>query len=150
MTGRRGAPDERADREENVKHLEMIQSIITRLGGNSFLIKGWCLTVAAATYGFAVNRVDWRITLIGLAVVATFWSLDAYFLRQERLFRHLYNHVRRSWVAVPRFSMNLQPFLGFHTVQRWKVFFSVTLVLFYGSLVVVGIVVSILAHQFRP
>ena len=40
------------ERQENVKHLELIQAIITRLASNSFFIKGWALTVAAATFGF--------------------------------------------------------------------------------------------------
>ena len=31
-----------------IKHLEMLQGVINRLGHNSFLIKGWSLTIIAA------------------------------------------------------------------------------------------------------
>ena len=31
-----------------VKHLELIQAVITRLANNSFLMKGWALTVTGA------------------------------------------------------------------------------------------------------
>ncbi len=37
--------------DSHVKHLEMIQSVVARLGNNAFLIKGWAITVAAAFVG---------------------------------------------------------------------------------------------------
>ena len=42
--------------------------------------------------------------------VFMFWALDAYFLRQERLFRKLYEHVRGAKGEQADFSMNTQPF----------------------------------------
>jgi hypothetical protein len=62
---------------------------------DSFLMKGWALTVAGAFYGFAVKGTAWQVAAIGLMPVVVFWGLDAYFLRQERLFRGLYDQVRR-------------------------------------------------------
>ena len=44
--------------EARIKHLEFIQSVITRMATNSFLAKGWALTVAGALYGFAVNHLN--------------------------------------------------------------------------------------------
>lgn len=129
--------EEEIARQENVKHLEWIQAIINRLASNSFNIKAWCLTVAAAAYGIAVNRVDWRLSAIGLFVVAAFWFLDSYFLRQERLFRLLYDHVRSDARAVPRFSMHTTRFQP--RVSRWAAFFSTTLLSFYGMLVILGV-----------
>ncbi|MEJ3652527.1 hypothetical protein WEH80_06035 [Actinomycetes bacterium KLBMP 9759] len=134
-------------RSENVKHLELIQSVVTRLATNSFLIKGWTLTVSAAAFGFAVNRIDWKLATAGALVVLGFWVLDGYYLRQERLFRHMYNHVRRN-IAVDsneRFSMNLSPYVGFDTVRRMRVFFSVTLVVFYPLLILVGVAIAVVA-----
>jgi hypothetical protein len=32
--------------ERRVKHLEMIQAVVARLGNNAFLIKGWSITGA--------------------------------------------------------------------------------------------------------
>ena len=33
--------------ENKRAHLEMIQAVITRMAGNSFLIKGWSVTLVA-------------------------------------------------------------------------------------------------------
>ncbi len=34
--------------EEQIKHLEFIQDVITRMNSNSFQIKGWCITILSA------------------------------------------------------------------------------------------------------
>lgn len=150
-TGRKSDPSD-VERAENVKHLELIQAIITRLATNSFFIKGWTLTVSAAAFGFAVNRVDSRIAIAGCVVTMGFWVLDAYYLRQERLFRHLFNHVRRnvSTEMQHRFSMNLDPFSDFSTARRSKVFFSSTLVTFYSLLIAAGATIALLSATTSP
>lgn len=79
-----------AAEDDHRKHLEFIQGVVTRLANNQFLIKGWSLTVAAAVYGYAATHRAWAVALIGIVVSAGFWALDAYFLRQERLFRFLW------------------------------------------------------------
>lgn len=140
------------DRAENVKHLELILAAVARLASNSFFVKGWALTVAGAAFGFAVNRIDWRIATVGSFVIIGFWLLDAYYLRQERLLRHLYNHVRRNVTSDPeeRFSMNLLPFAGFDTVQRRRVFFSTTLFTFYALLVFAGVGIAVFSLVTGP
>ena len=143
-------PGNEIAREENVKHLEWILGIVTRMNGNSFLIKSWCLTIAAATYGFAVNRVDWRLTAIGMLAVHGFWLLDTSYLRQERLFRLLYDHVRLNTRAVPRFSMTTTRYQDREVARYQRVFWSLTLTLFYGMLLAVGLVVFTLTIIFQP
>ena len=130
-------------RSENVKHLEMIQAVVTRLANNSFLIKGWTLTVAAAAYGFAVNRIDWKLAVAGTIVVLGFWFLDTYYLRQERLFRHLYNRVRKNITtsADDRFAMTTDA----GEEKPVKVFFSITLMIFYPVLIVAGVAIALIA-----
>lgn len=78
--------------EDKVKHLEMIQSIISRMASNSFLIKGWSITIVVAILGLA-NK-DSIIILITIFPVVMFWMLDIYYLSQEKKFRELYNRVR--------------------------------------------------------
>jgi hypothetical protein len=124
--------------EPVIKHLEFIQAVITRQANNSFLIKGWGVTVAGAFYAFAANRLNWRIALIGLLPAFTFWGLDAYFLRQERLFRCLYDAVRKPELSVDAFCMN--PRDHPHNVKSWwNVLTSRTLFWFYGTIVAVGL-----------
>lgn len=142
--------DREIARQENVKHLELIQAIVTRLAQNSFLIKAWTLTIAAAAYGFSVNRFNWRIAAIGAAAILLFWVLDSYFLRQERLFRYLYNHARRGPTAIKRFSMNIAPYSDFATVKPWRVFRSITLSLFYGGLLLIGLLAILFTPSPQP
>ena len=79
--------------EGRIKHLELIQAVVSRLGGNGFLMKGWALTISGAFAGFAVNNHDGWLAVTGLVPTLVFWGLDAYFLRAERLFRKLYDQV---------------------------------------------------------
>ncbi|MEU6492667.1 hypothetical protein ABZ890_20035 [Streptomyces sp. NPDC046984] len=123
--------------QEEIKHLEFIQAIVARLGNGSFLIKGWTMTVAGVFFGVSLNSLSWKIATAGIIPIIGFWLLDAYFLRQERLFRKLYDDVRRPAVTVELFSMNVQPY---HAVVPWrKVIWSHTMVNFYGSLALVDI-----------
>jgi hypothetical protein len=88
-----------------LKHLEMIQAVVARLAGNSFLIKGWSVTIAGAFLGLAVSRGEAKLAGIGVVPIAIFWGLDAYFLYAERLFRALYDLVRQDSCDVEPFFM---------------------------------------------
>ncbi|MFF3951543.1 hypothetical protein ACFYYN_43190 [Streptomyces sp. NPDC001902] len=121
--------------QEEIKHLEFIQAIVARLGNGSFLIKGWTMTVAGVFFGVSVSNPNWKVAAAGMIPIVGFWLLDSYFLRQERLFRKLYDDVRRPSVAVELFSMNVQPY---HASVPWgKVIRSHTMVNFYGVLALV-------------
>jgi hypothetical protein len=124
---------------DRIKHLEFIQAVITRMGTNSFLIKGWALTLAAAFLALAVDRLSWQIALSGVVPLLCFWSLDGFFLRQEKLYRRLYEDARRPESTVEVLSMNVGPYVA--GVSWRQVTLSRTLVLFYGSLLVADLVV---------
>lgn len=79
--------------DNKIKYLEMIQSVISRMGGNSFKIKGWAITVIGALYAFWVSQDNFSILFLVLAVIFVFWLLDAYYLSLEREFRILYDKV---------------------------------------------------------
>lgn len=121
---------------DRVKHLEFIQAVITRLGNSSFLIKGWALTISAAFFAVLANRLSWKISLTAFVPLLVFWLLDAYYLRQERLFRCLYDEVRRTNSDVEPFSMNVAAYR--HRLTIREVCLSVTLAYFYGALFVVN------------
>lgn len=128
---------------ERIKHLEFIQAVIARLAGNSFLAKGWAMTVATAIYGFAASRLSPAIAAIGMVPVAAFWLLDAYFLRHERLYRFLYDDVRQPDADVEPLSMDTQPYNGEKWASWRNVTFSITLAVFYGMLLGVGLALVI-------
>jgi hypothetical protein len=88
------------------KHLDYLQAAIGRMAGQSFLIKGWAVTLAAAALGLAVKEGT-TFALIGLLPVAIFWLLDAYFLALEHGFRHLFREAveRDNRGEAPTFDM---------------------------------------------
>src|ERR1043165_7437493 len=82
--------------EDQKKHLEFIQSVITRMAGNSFLIRGWSVTLVSALFALAAKDADRRFAVISYFPSILFWVLDAYYLSQERKFRSLYDSVRTN------------------------------------------------------
>lgn len=84
------------DKADVIKHLEMIQAIINRMAANSFLLKGWSPTVAAALMAFALDNMNRWLAAMALLPLVGFWALDAYYLRRERLYRRLHDHVRHA------------------------------------------------------
>jgi hypothetical protein len=138
--------------DRQIKHLEMVQTVIARLAGNSFLIKGWATTIAAAFLGFAINTKQWELAVASVLPTLTFWGLDAYFLRAERLFRVLYERIRKQ-DDVPPFFMGATSSayadrargLQRRGATSWTgALVSVTLGAFYGVLVAAsGVVLAV-------
>ncbi|MFC0533035.1 hypothetical protein [Phytohabitans kaempferiae] len=122
---------------ERIKHLELIQSVVARLANNSFLIKGWTLTVAAAFFALIANRQGWSTAVVGLVPLLVFWGLDAAFLRQERLFRRLYEDARTPDSPVEVLSMDVSRYR--ENVGWWHTVTSMTLLPFYGALAAVDL-----------
>lgn len=136
--------------DDQRKHLDFIQAVITRQAGNSFLIKGWALTVASAFYGFAVNRDAPAVALIGVLVAVAFGYLDAFFLRQERLFRCLYADAITTSSAVPAFSMVTAPYKD-NDGSRWRdVLRSRPLLALFGVIIATGIVIAAVTAASHP
>jgi hypothetical protein len=126
---------------EQIKHLEFIQAVVGRLGNGSFLIKGWTLTLVTAFFGFSTNKLSWRLAAIALVPVVGFWLLDTYFLRQERLFRKLYDEVRTPSSSVPPFSMDTRPYTA--EVKWSRVATSMTMLSLYGILILLDLVIIV-------
>lgn len=84
------------DNEEKLhKELDLIQSCITRMANNSFMIKGWTLTLFVALITF-FNLKDLSTILLIFAlivIVFLFAYLDAFYLWQERKYVKLYSDV---------------------------------------------------------
>ena len=76
-----------------IKHLEFIQSTITRMNQNSFQIKGWMITLVSALLALYASSEKVVYILIAIVPAIVFWLLDAYYLQQERRFRGVYNDV---------------------------------------------------------
>lgn len=84
------------DNDEKLhKELDLIQSCITRMANNSFMIKGWTLTlfVALITFFNLKDLPDIILIFALMSIVFLFSYLDAFYLWQERKYVQLYSDV---------------------------------------------------------
>jgi hypothetical protein len=126
---------------ERLKHLEFIQTVIARLGNNSFLVRGWTVTATGALIAVSVQVNEWRIAAVALLIGVAFWILDASYLRRERMFRLLYDEAAlHNPSRVPLFSMNIAPYR--FTVGWRKVLTSSSVVMIYVPVIVLDLAVA--------
>jgi hypothetical protein len=92
--------------EAKIKHLEFILATINRMANNSFLLKGWTVTLVGGLLALSFKEIDHRYLYISLIVLAIFWLLDSYYLSRERNFVNLYNQVRNKPDEAIDFSMD--------------------------------------------
>jgi hypothetical protein len=154
----RGAGGYEGIDEHRLKHLEFILAVVARLAGNSFLVKGWAITVAGVFIGFALNQNEIRLALAALIPTVAFWGLDAYFLTSERLFRALYDQVRKSDEHIEPFFMSAtdkefvrrvrdgQTDSSTEVASFWKTALRRTLAWFYLPLIGASSMVAIIVH----
>src|SRR5271165_957539 len=129
---------EQANSDAKLKHLEFIQAAIARMATNSFLFKGWAITIAAGLSAFAA--VDSKIAILTIAVVTTilFWGLDGYYLWLERGFVKLHTEVAAKSPDKIDFSMRIDKT---HRFWRWlRACVRPHLWVFYGAIVTVDVV----------
>lgn len=96
------------------KELDIIQSVINRMANNSFLVKGWAMTLISGLLAFGkdvimADKAGVYYLLMMLGILLPFWWLDAYYLKQERAFRKLYDKAIRDPEAKERLQYSLNP-----------------------------------------
>jgi len=84
-----------------LKHLEFVQNTINRMSTNSFLIKGWAITLIGIIFGlnklegnYLVEYSDYNFPVesaIIILIILLFWFTNAYFLQQERRYIYIYS-----------------------------------------------------------
>jgi len=119
------------------KHLEFLQAAINRMAGNLFLLKGWTITLIAALFALAARETNQVYAALAYFPLFTFWTLDGYFLSQERCFRALYDHVRRQSEDQIDFSMDTRRFKEEYRNTWPGAMFSQTLLVYYVSLALI-------------
>ncbi|GDX96879.1 hypothetical protein LBMAG47_25440 [Planctomycetia bacterium] len=78
---------------DRIKHLELISHTITRLNGNAFQAKGWCVAIAAALFALQRNDESNHGAIVAAIAAVLFWIFDAYYLALERQFVAMFRHV---------------------------------------------------------
>lgn len=119
---------------ECIAYLNQIQGTINRMAGNSASAKNWCILTMVPTLALKENLILTNL-FYGL-ILCLFMSMDAYYLRFERMYRNIFNKSVSSWKEdknIDLFQMN--PFLGKDENTCWcRVFFSCTELGFYISI----------------
>ena len=126
------------DNENKRKHLEFIQLTITRMNVNSFLVKGWLVTLTAAIFVLAQKDTNAKFFWIMPLISILFWILDGFFVRTERQYRGLYDYVRSLEASQVDFSMNTELYKGGKNTY-FRCFLSITLILFYPIITIFSI-----------
>lgn len=104
--------------DSKVEHLKFVQAVIARMGTNSFLLKGWTVTLVAALFAFGAKEADRAFVIIAWVPVLVFAGLDAYFLWRERLYRRLHDKVAAKADDAPAdFSMDAAEF---KVAETWR------------------------------
>ena len=119
------------------KEIDMIQDVIRRMANNSFLLKGWSVSIIIAVLALTSQSITAsnanKLLIILLVTIVIFWYLDAFFLHKERCYRKLY-----SWVITNRlqstekqYDLNYTRFLG-AVNNTLMIMLSKTLLPFYA------------------
>lgn len=122
---------------EQLKHLDYIQGVISRMADNSFKIKGWMITLISALLALYVNNQNWLFLLVAFVPIFVFWFLDAYYLQQERTFRGLYDDVIRHRIGL--FSMNIHSYEA-SKYSFLQAFLSKTICSLYGTIALLNVI----------
>ena len=129
------------------KEIGLIQDIIKRMASNSFLIKGWMVTLVVASLLLKGPKHQVLISLIPLIV---FWFLDAYFLQRERMYRKLYDWVIANRLITDEhlFDLNAKRFEK-NVANICQIMFSITLGWFYGTIFILIAAYSIFIFLYK-
>ncbi|HCR91286.1 MAG TPA: hypothetical protein DIW50_12685 [Prolixibacteraceae bacterium] len=132
--------------ENKRKHLEFIQNVITRMNSNSFLLKGWAVTLVSALFALAANDSNLNYVLISYIAIPVFWVLDGFYISQERRYRELYNEVSAKNENAIDYNMNAS---SYNSGKRTWIsgILSKTLIPFYGIFIAITILVMFLIDK---
>jgi hypothetical protein len=136
------------DKETLHKEIDLIQGIINRMSQNSFLLKGWSITIIVAVLALTKDTIITKdityFSLILLIPLLVFWFLDAFFLHKERCYIKLYDWVIENRLKTEDFQYNL----NYKRFEKeigsvGKIMLSSTLITFYGitALILLGITI---------
>ena len=122
----------------------MIQAVVTRMATNSFMLKGWAVTLMAGTFVLSAKECDAMYFLIAYIPVIFFWFLDSYYLQLERKYRKLYNITVEIKSEEIDFTLTAPSAKREDKTCYCQSFFSSTEILFYLPMVVLVAVVVFL------
>lgn len=134
-----------------IKHMEMYQSIITRMAANSAACKQWCIPLITAILAFVVKDKSYELVLLTIIPLLIFYCLDSYYLMLENRFRDGFNLAAEK-IQKDTFSQNdlfkLKPessqakllLKAFTSPATWPVYFGLFVLLIVAYKLAIGAV----------
>jgi hypothetical protein len=128
--------------DSKIKHLEMLQAVINRMASNSFVFKGWAVTIITGISAFAAQGSNNKLLLVAFFATLLFWAVDAYYLSLERCYRALYTVVANKDIKKIDFNMSLK---DHNIAESWLSALRAPVLLgFYGSVALLIVIVVII------
>lgn len=132
--------------EEKIAYLQMIQDNIQRMATSSALFKGFSATIVAGVSALSYHEINSWILGLSFLPVIVFFLLDIYYLRLERLYRDLFEQIRRDDHPC---DFDMKPPIDSETVKRAKAGFvtcvsSFSIAVFYPLMIVILIITLVL------
>ncbi|UOE26324.1 hypothetical protein [Agromyces soli] len=124
--------------------MDFIQSVIARMASSSAVTKGWALTIAVATYGYAGTKQSIPVSILGIGAVLVFAALDSRYLLEERKYRRLFRAAAADAVEV--FDMNADGYCktleksARKTLTMADVMWSWSVRNYYGVIFIAGLI----------
>ena len=108
--------DNEDNKEIMLKEIDLIQSCINRMSQNSFIIKGWAISLNGIIVALFADKGHPIITqIICIVSILCFWYLDAFFLLAEKLYRWKYEWVISNRLTSKECMYDLDP----HNSKMW-------------------------------
>ncbi len=120
------------------KEAEIIQAIIKRKSNNSFLIKGWAVTLIVATLIFQGQQLH---VLVAFIPLVAFWFLDAHYQQKMKMYKNLYKWDIENRLETDAYMLDININDRFRKTvpSRPRLMFSEKIVWFYGSLILLTV-----------
>jgi len=129
-------------KEYMLKEIKLIQDILKLMAFNSFMIKGWAITLVVVA--LLLKGTEYQVWLAFIPLLV-FWFLDAYFLWQERMYRKLYEWVINNRLETEEYLFDMNAYRFKNKLQsRVRIMFSITLGWFYGSIAILIIIYALI------
>lgn len=128
------------DMDDKRQHLIFIEDTISRMSSNSFLTRGWAVTILTALFTLYGSCQNKNVLFVILGISVVFWIIDSYYLMLERGYRDLYDKVRKQKPSEITYEMKTSGVScsnWFRAIRSFTFLFSYLLVLIIGVLLLV-------------
>ncbi len=125
------------DTEVLHKEIDLIQGVINRMASNSFVLKGWLISLIAVVLALSKDSLFSCNTIFVCSIlcfpILVFWYLDAFYLHKEKCFRALYEWVIKNRMSTNEniYSLDYRPYQK-QVNSQFRIMFSKTHLPFYG------------------